>query len=80
MAIYDESYNLIKNIETYNIPDITTGNTVNSYVPVILSGDQLYIMEVYLEEGDLIYASSKFLQANNVVIDDLNQKWKRESN
>ncbi len=79
VVIYDESYNLIKKVETYNIPDITTENTVNSYVSVILPGDQLYNMEVYSERGDLIYASSKFLQANNIVIDDLNQKW-RESN
>ncbi|WP_316506665.1 hypothetical protein [Nitrosopumilus sp.] len=79
VAIYDESYNLIKKIETYNIPDITTQNTVNSFVSVILPGDQLYNMEVYSEEGNLIYASSKFLHANNVVVDDLNQEW-RESN
>ena len=38
VAIYDESYNLIKKIETYNIPDITRQNTVNSFVSVKLSG------------------------------------------
>ncbi len=79
VAIYDESYNLIKEVETYNIPYMTTQNTVNGFVSVVLSGDQLYNIEVYSEGGDLIYASSKFLDANNVVVDDLYQKW-RERN
>lgn len=79
VAIYDESYNLIKKIETYNIPNITTQNIVNSFISVILSGDQLYNIEVYSEEGNLIYASSKFLQTNNVVVDDLNQKWREDN-
>ena len=76
VTIYDESYNLIKEVETYNIPYMTTQNTVNGFVSVILSGDQLYNMEVYSEKGDLIYASSKFLDANSVVVDDLYQKWR----
>lgn len=79
VAIYDESYNLIKEVETYNIPYVTTQNTINGFVSVILSGNQLYNMEVYSEKGDLIYASSKFLDANSVVVDDLYQKW-REHN
>ena len=79
VAIYDESYNLIKEVETYNVPYMTTQNTVNGFVSVILSGDQLYNMEVYSEEGDLIYASSKFLDANNIVVDDLYQKWREHS-
>jgi len=76
VTIYDESYNLIKEVETYNVPYMTTQNTVNGFVSVILSGDQLYNMEVYSEKGNLIYASSKFLDANNAIVDDLYQKWR----
>ena len=80
IAIYDESYNLIKKIETYNIPDLTMEKTVKgSFVHVALPGNQIYNVEVYSKEGNLIYASSKFLHVNNVTVDDLYQKW-RETN
>ena len=78
VSIYDESYQMIKQIEMYNIPDVTAQKTVNGFISVIMPGDQLYNVEVY-SEGGLIHASSKFFHPNNVVVDDLYQEW-RESN